>query len=244
MRIDWFYPRVMSRSPKQLTILEYRQRTGRGGPRKKAGRKPSKRPVVHHVRRERYRSTTPALVTLRVRDGLPSLRGRQMVAVLQKGFAASCCRTGFRLVHYSIQRDHVHLIVEVDDQVALGRGMKALGTRIALAVHRVFGRGGKVMAGRYHVRHLRSPRQVRNALRYVLQNIRKHRLQRTGRAGAATIDEASSGRWFTGWKPQDGVFQESVKPPRDVAHPRTWLLSAGWRRYGPIALTEVPGAPA
>ena len=229
----------MRRAAKQLTILEYRQRSGRGGPRKNAGRKPSKRPVIHHVRRERFCGTTPALVTLRVRDGLPSLRTPQIVGALRKGFAASCCRAGFRLVHYSIQRDHLHLIVEADDHVALGRGMKALGTRIALTVKRVFGRSGKVMAGRYHVRRLTSPRQVRNALRYVLLNIRKHRFQRTGRAGAATIDDASSGRWFEGWK--TGAVEAGDERPREVAPPRSWLLKAGWRRHGPIALTEIPG---
>jgi REP element-mobilizing transposase RayT len=162
-----------------------------------------------------------------------------MVAALQQGFAVSCCHAGFRLVHYSIQRDHVHLIVEADDHVALGRGMKALGTRIALTVHRVFGRRGKVLAGRYHLRQLTSPRHVRNALRYVLQNIWKHRFQRTGQAGAAKIDEASSGRWFTGWRSRDAPTAPG--PPREVAHPRAWLLTAGWRQCGLIALAEIPG---
>jgi REP element-mobilizing transposase RayT len=231
----------MPKTAKQPTFLAYRQRTGRGGPRKNAGRKPSRRPVVHHVRRERFRDSTPALVTVRVREGLPSLRRREMVDRLQEGLAACCCRAGFRLVHYSIQRDHVHLIVEADDHVALGRGMKALGTRIALAVHRVFGRCGKVMAGRYHVRRLTSARQVRNALRYVLQNIRKHRLQRAGRAGAPAIDEASSGRWFTGWKRRNSSTHAGDGKPREVAPPRTWLLNAGWRRYGLIELAEIPG---
>jgi REP element-mobilizing transposase RayT len=217
----------MRRHAKQLTLLEYRERTGRGGPRKDAGRKPSKRPVVHHVRRERFCRATPSLMTVRLRDGVPSLRARRMVRALEMGFAASYSRSGFRLVHYSIQRDHVHMIVEADDHVALGRGMKALGTRIALAVNRVFGRGGKVMAGRYHVRRLTSPRQVRNALRYVLQNIRKLRLQRTGRAGAAAIDEASSGRWFNGWKARGAPPGVGDGLPRAVASPRTWLLNAG-----------------
>jgi REP element-mobilizing transposase RayT len=244
MQIDWCYPCVVSSNAKQLTFLEHRQRTGRGGPRKNAGRKPSKRPVIHHVRRERFRCATPGLITVRVRDGLPSLRARQMVLALQQGFSECCSRTGFRLIHYSIQRDHLHLIVEADDHAALGRGMKALGTRIALTVHRVFGRRGKVMAGRYHVRRLASPRQVRNALRYVLQNIRKHRFQRTGRAGAAKIDEASSGRWFTGWKTGEVPERIGQGAPREVAFPSTWLLTVGWRRCGLIALSEIPGAAA
>ena len=99
MAIDSCYPSAVSRAAKQLTILEYRQRTGRGGPRVNAGRKPSKRREVHHVRRERFHRMTPALVTVRVRDGLPSLRGNRIVEALREGFAACCSRTGFRLVH-------------------------------------------------------------------------------------------------------------------------------------------------
>jgi hypothetical protein len=133
------------------------------------------------------------------------------------------------------------MIVETDDHVALGRGMKAVGTRIALTVNRVFGRCGKVTAGRYHVRHLKTPRHVRNALRYVLQNIRKHRFQRTGRAGAAVIDEASSGRWFTGWKARGAMAEGGDPALKEVAHPRTWLLTVGWREYGLIGLTEILG---
>jgi REP element-mobilizing transposase RayT len=178
------------------------------------------------------------MVTLRVREGLPSLRARRVVSALRESFAACCSRTGCRLVHYSIQRDHLHLIVEAEDHEALGRGMKAIGTRIALTVNRLFERTGAVMAGRYHVRHLTSPRQVRNALRYVLQNVRKHRLERLGSPGPAGIDEASSGRWFAGWK---GHPSPLLPAGAEVAGARTWLLATGWKRHGLLAVSEVPG---
>ena len=214
-------------------------RTGHGGPRKGAGRKSCRRPIVHHVRRDRFDKPTPALVTVRVREGLPSLRAPRIVAALRQSFAAVCVRDGFRLVHYSIQRDHIHMIVEAGDQSALGRGMKSIVARIALTTNRLLGRRGPVMAGRYHVRHLCSPRQVHRALRYVLLNVRKHEFARTQRAGPARIDKASSGRWFDGWK------ERPVQPPaapRDVAPPTTWLLTRGWRRHGRISLSAVPGA--
>lgn len=226
------------RRAKQLTFFDHRCRSGRGGPRKGAGRKPSKRPIVHHVRRERFHPASPALVTLRVREGLPSLRARSVVSALRAHFSACCSRQGFRLVHYSIQRDHLHLLVEAEDHEALGRGMKAVATRIALIANRLFDRTGAVMAGRYHVRHLTSPRQVRNALRYVLQNVRKHRRQRTGDPGPARIDEASSGTWFTGWKNHSSPRTAGSK---EIARPRTWLLATGWKRHGLISLSEVPG---
>ena len=143
-------------------------------------------------------------------------------------------RSGFRLVHYSIQGDHTHFLVEARSREALGRGMKSLGSRLARAVNRVFGRSGRVLRDRYHLHVLRSPKAVRNALAYVLLNARKH-ARRVRRELA--IDPASSGRWFEGWR---------QKLPRDasapaVARARTWLLCKGWRRHGLIDALEVPG---
>ena len=66
------------------------------------------------------------------------------------------------------------MIVEAKDRDALGRGMKSIGSRLARAVNRVFKRAGPVLADRYHVRVLRTPREVRNALAYVLLNARRH----------------------------------------------------------------------
>jgi REP element-mobilizing transposase RayT len=195
--------------------------------------------VVHHVRRERSSGLVPALVTVRVQDGVPSLRRRSFVEELRTSFAEACERKGMTLVHYSTQRDHIHLIVEADGHVALGHGMKSIVARIARAVNRVFGRSGAVMAGRYHVGWLRSPRQVRNALRYVLLNARKHFRQRFGEAPPVRIDEASSGCWFDGWtrRPRG----PSARGFREVGAARTWLLRRGWRRHGLIEPADVPG---
>jgi hypothetical protein len=116
----------MARTQRQLSFVDYRMRTGRGGPRKGAGRKPCRRSIVHHVRRTPFKRPTPALVTVRAREDLPSLRLPRVVAALRESFAAASVRDGFRLVHYSIQRDHICMIVEADDQSALDRGMKSV----------------------------------------------------------------------------------------------------------------------
>jgi REP element-mobilizing transposase RayT len=104
-------------------------RSGRGGPRAGAGRKPSGRICERKRRRERFQGSKPVHVTLRVRDGLPRLRNRRLVGELRRSFGEACERGGFRLVHYSIQHNHVHLLVEAEDQAALGRGMKSIGAR-------------------------------------------------------------------------------------------------------------------
>jgi hypothetical protein len=164
-------------------------------------------------------------------------------------------RPGFRLVHYSLQGNHAHLLVEATDTDALGRGMKAIGARFARAVNRVARRAGPVLADRYHVRLLPTPREVRNALRYVLLNARRHAAAAKGALrGPVKLDPASSARWFDGWKRRvvadsddDGGNEDRdadpgpIGPP-PVARARTWLLSAGWRRHGLIDPADVPAA--
>jgi REP-associated tyrosine transposase len=175
----------------------------------------------------------PAHVTLRLRPGLPSLRSPRLVRVFEQSLIRAAVRPDFRLVHYSLQSNHAHLVVEAADPTALGRGMKALGTRLALAVHRAFGRHGPVLAERYHLRVLRTPREVRNVLRYVLLNARRH----ASRVVGSRLDPASSARWFDGW-----ARAAPIPPgPWPVARARTWLLRIGWRRHGPISPDDVPG---
>jgi REP element-mobilizing transposase RayT len=164
---------------------------------------------------------------------------------MERSFAESCERSGFRVVHYSIQSDHGHFIVEAAHREALGRGMKSLAARFARAVNRAFRRQGPVLAERYHLRVLRSPRQVRNALAYVLLNARRHLVKRRGRAAVrgVRLDPASSAGWFDGWRGTPGTPGGSrdgpTAPPVAPAH--TWLLRLGWRRHGMIDPAEVPG---
>jgi putative transposase len=223
----------------QLSFDDHRRRSGRGGPRPGAGRPRGRRPVVYHERRQSLPRECPAHVTLRIRGGLPSLRRQSFTKEIRRSFAAACERGDFRVAQYSIQRDHIHLVVEAADKQALGRGMKSISARVARAVNRVFRRAGAVLLGRYHVRALRTPMEVRNAISYVLLNARKHFSQRTGVAPPVRIDEASSGRWFDGWSRR---LQPYSSDPPPVALPRTWLLRLGWRRHGLIDPAEVPGA--
>lgn len=170
-----------------------------------------------------------------MRSGLPSLRTVPIVRELERSFRAARARPGFRLVHYSLQGNHAHLIVEARDRHALGRGMKSIAARIARAVNRIAGRTGPVLADRYHLRLLPTPTEVRNALRYVLLNARHHANVTTARiAKAVRLDPASSAPWFNGWRRRLPDSREDEADTRPVATPRTWLLSVGWRRLGLI----------
>jgi REP element-mobilizing transposase RayT len=210
-----------------------------GGARAGAGRKPGPRRRDPHVRRAPLASRHPCHVTLKVRRDVPSLRTAKLVAELERSWRDARERGRFRLVHYSIQSDHVHLIVEAAGAWDLACGLKSLAARLARAANRVFRRVGRVLADRCHVHVLRSPREVRNAIAYVLLNARRH-LAKRGAALPRTvrIDPASSGRWFAGWR--RGSAPAADAPA--VASPRTWLLSVGWRRLGLIDPVEAPGA--
>ena len=217
--------------------LHLRQNRGWGGSRAGAGRKGGPQPRVPHRRRKDVVARFPAHVTVKLLPGLPSLRSVVLVRAVERSFAAACDRGDFRLVHYALQTTHAHLLVEARDATALGRGMMALGARLARALNRTYGRRGRVLAERFHARVLRTPREVRNAIAYVLLNARRHaRRVWTG----LRVDPASSGRWFDGWR-RKPLTDGPTNDPVPVTRPRTWLLGTGWRRHGLVDPAEVPG---
>jgi REP element-mobilizing transposase RayT len=193
---------------------------------------------VRHLARKPFKRTTPAHVTLRMRSDVPSLRDVRIVRMIERTFGDGCERSDFRLVHYSLLGNHAHMIVEAADEHALGRGMKAIGARLARAVNRVAKRVGRVVAERYHHRLLRTPREVHCALRYVLLNARKHAKRSAANVAARVrLDPASSARWFDGWK--DERARSADRPA--IARARTWLLRFGWRLHGLLDPADVPG---
>jgi putative transposase len=164
--------------------LGFRFRT-HGGARAGAGRPPKGLTAgVSHLRRPAHASNHPLHITLRVRRGLPSLREGLLFERVRKALAQGNDHFGFTLAHFSVQRDHLHLIAEANDRLSLARGVQGLSIRVARAVNRHLGRKGRLFADRYHARALKTPRVVRLALRYVLLNLRKHTRAPQGSAGA------------------------------------------------------------
>jgi len=212
--------------------------------------------MVAHVARPALSPRHPVLVTTRLCAGLPSLRNPGVRAVLLRAIAAGSRRSGFRLVEFSIQTNHLHAIAEGEDERALSLGVQGLFIRIARALNRHWGRKGKVFADRFHAGVLRETWEVRNALVYTLQNARKHGvvIVESGRSGGAGVlrlasDPYSSGLWFDGWNPDRFVMpptHDGLDPtlhrhgPRPTPLAETWLLKTGWRQHGLIDLCEGP----
>ena len=168
-----------------------------------------------------------------------SLRGKAFIREIRKSFLAVRERLDFRLLEYSFQTNHVHLIVEADDHQALGRGMISISSRIARAAQRVYRLTGRVISSGYHARRLKTPREVYRAIVYVLLNARKHWRQRhRSDPPRVCLDEASSARWFEG-------FSRALPADRsgesEVSRARSWLGRVGWRWYGRIDPGWVPG---
>jgi REP element-mobilizing transposase RayT len=149
----------------------------------------------------------------------------------------------FRIVHVSIQRNHLHLLVEASDREVLSRRMQSFAINAARAINRTSRRSGQVFPYRYHATQIRTPRQARCTLAYVLNNWRHHLEDwNMGRQFEAAVDPYSSGVSFTGWKGRRFVVPRGYTPLL-VSPPETDLLRSGWMRFGRIDAFEMPGPP-
>ncbi len=175
-------------------------------------------------------------VTIRATPGLPSLRSPRLFGALQRAIARASVHR-FRVVHFSIQQDHGHFIVEGDEARRARGGMHGLAIRLALAVNRALGRKGQVVSDRYHARPLTTPRQMRTSMVYVLLNFRKHL------RAPACIDPRSSGPSFSGWQRAPASADAITGSPSATASPATWMARVGWRRAGgPLRVEEHPAS--
>lgn len=232
-----------SKNTRQLTFDDARKPTGRGGWRPNAGR-PKGRTMVPHEARKPFPARIPQHVTLKFVPQLPSLRNEALVRFM-RGQLSLSQRLDFRIIEFAIQHDHLHLINEASGAESLASGVQGLKVRLARRLNRALGRSGDVFEERYHTRSLETPREVRNALRYVLNNERHHADERGQQLRPDWLDPFSSAPWFGGWAQP---VERSTLPPSLIAMPRptmlptVWLLTTGWKKHGLIAFDEVPGS--
>jgi REP element-mobilizing transposase RayT len=217
-----------------------------GGARPGAGRprvKDADRGFIAHRTRPSHRKDDPVHVTLRVKRGIPSLRRQSMERIvklallMQREKLAETGAAHFQVVHFTIQSNHLHLIVEAPNKRGLARGVAGLEVRIARRLNQLLRRKGSLWAERYHRRDLRTPTETRNALRYVLMNTQKHHRVIGDRNFA---DPYSSAATFDGFDREPAVFDDPQRWPR--VPPRTWLLRTGWRKRGLLDPAELPGS--
>jgi putative transposase len=223
-----------------------------GGKRKGAGRKPGpgRKGLVSHLSRPSHDSEHPVHITMRALSGRPNMRA-QVVFRKVRACIGRAHRGGLRITHFSVQRDHVHLIVEAPDRRGMARGLQGIASGIARAVNHLVRRSGRFWRDRYHRRDLASPRAVRNAIVYVTMNFRKHEAH--DESVLVILDPRSSAVWLDGWDTRAGPWLADLRcaplvrelriddPP--VAQSSTWLGAIGWKRRGLIAPEEAPRSP-
>lgn len=182
-----------------------------------------------HRERAQHKAAHPLHVTMRARPLAVSLRRGDVFARIRDAIAAAHKET-FRILHLSVQADHIHLVVEAQDKRALTAGMRGLAVRIGHAVNRRLGLEGRLFRERYHAREVTSPREVRNVLVYVLMNHKHH-------GWTGDFDSCSSAAWFDGFTSPPPPPTAPVPPIRP---PRTWLAKKGWKMHGLIRPSEAP----
>ncbi len=232
------------RKPKQLAF----EIKAHGGTRAGAGRKKHLGGEPNHVKRARVTSRTPVHVTVKLREGLPSLRHRKYLMKFADAVRGAK-KFGLRVSEFSIQKDHIHFLAEADGNISLSRGMQSLKIRLAKAIKNIIAEksSAPIFRGRYHAHILKTPTEVRRALAYVLQNTAKHsRGSNLNQTPIALLQDPFSSlhsfekpvqlfgvcaktrearSYFEGGKPRT---QKGL--PDFLTKPRTWLLTTGWLR--------------
>jgi REP element-mobilizing transposase RayT len=225
-----------------------------GGKRRGAGRKPKgARAGERHEARPEFRRSDALHVVMRVAPAVGSLRRHKLYKAMRNATITAALRERFRIIHVSLQRDHIHMLVEAEDKAALARGMQGFLISAARHINTVLGDGvrrrrGKVFADRYHVEVITSPTRARHAIAYALNNWRKHGEDREGLPSTWLVDPFSTGILFPDWAElQDKAWMWPIRPTYDplvVFWPRTWLLREGWKLGGgPISARDVPSKP-
>lgn len=223
---------------KQLT---FKKTSGWGGRRNGAGR-PNRSQTVNHMKRPKVNIQKPLHITMRLKEGLPTIRSKNLVKEFKRGLKKAR-EQGLYVIHYSIQGNHIHLIAETKSNEALALGMRSLVGRFAKILRsRAYEnfngrRRGSVFKGRYHLHVLKTPTEMKNALEYVLLNYSKHL------ESIEYLDPFSSAKYFSKWKTLLGkrftsvirfeveaIDQEEIQNFDLLSPPKSWLCKTGWER--------------
>lgn len=217
----------MSKAAGQMSFEKVR---GWGGKRPRAGR-PGKSGQVSHGKRPSLNGSTPVHVTWRLRADSLNLRCGEVSEVF-KASALGAKKCGLRILHYSIQGNHLNIMAEASGNSDLYRGLRSFVVRFSKGVKRIVSVRGPLFAGRYHLHVLKTPTEVKRALAYILQNFSKHAKL------IWHLDEFSSAPFFGQWSALLGLNlgpllkdkENFPDLPMHLSRPRSWLAREGWLR--------------
>ena len=185
----------------------------------------------------------PVHVTLRLKDRIRmSLRNGKSYKALRAVLLVMLDQPGFRIIHVSIQKNHLHLLIEAKDKRALTDGMHRFGLNAARAINATISGSGKVFKFRYHATQIKTTWHARSALAYVINNWRRHRADlESAITMKASVDPYASGLSHPAWAARFTAVPAYYEP-LPVSQPRTWLLREGYKRHGEVDPWETPAA--
>jgi REP element-mobilizing transposase RayT len=141
---------------------------------KGAGRKAIHDKGIRHIEREVIKKDTVLHLTLKIEKNKANLKNKSILKALQQSIKKARL-LGLKVIQYTLEYDHVHLLVESSDKISLGKGMQSLGISFSKKINKIKKQNGKVFKTRYHFRKLSTPREIKNVLNYILGNGVKHK---------------------------------------------------------------------
>ena len=210
------------------------QKSTRGGARRGSGpKRKSPRKKVRHAKREHIEGPSICHVTLCIESGIPNLRKPAIFRVIEGVFRSKKRCKSFQLVHFSVQRNHFHLVVEVDSNEDLATGMQGLKVSLARQLNTHLGRSGSFFADRYHAVLVKKVLQTKNVMRYVFTNAKKHGIT----IPEGELDPYTSAHYFRGWSE---VRATPVDKDAPIMPPRSCLLAEPALFYGFVSVYAEP----
>lgn len=137
------------------------------------------RPAIHdrgirHIARDKVTKHTSLHLTIKIERLKAGLRNKDVLKQLHDSIKKAR-KIGLRVIHYTLEFDHVHLLVEVDSNQQLAKGMQSFGISFSKGINKIKAQVGKVFKTRYHFRKLKSPNEIKNVIFYILGNSLKHK---------------------------------------------------------------------
>jgi REP element-mobilizing transposase RayT len=134
-----------------------------------------KRRSIAHRTRDEIPKQKPVHVTIKIRkEILATLRNKLVFKKIARAISKAR-QKDLRVIHFSVQRDHIHFLLEAHDKKHLGRAMQSLTISLAKSLKNLSGtKLKKIFKDRYHVHILRTFAEVKNTKLYILGNALKH----------------------------------------------------------------------
>lgn len=141
---------------------------------KRAGRPAKNDPGIRHSSRMKFSKLTSFHLTIKVRENKADIQSKKLLKALHHAIARARLKN-LKVIHYTLEYNHVHLLVETNDHRILHAGMQALGISFSKAINKVKSLKGHVYKHRYHQRKIGSARELKNVLLYIFNNGKKHK---------------------------------------------------------------------